>query len=68
MTAERHLEWERAMVESRRLDSSGEVRADSPREILKTGTLDDAIWSLNFSCSSGNFAGFGNPMVYIGMP
>ena len=54
------------MVEIRRSNQSREVRADWPREILKTGTLEmrfPAIWSSNFSCSSGNFAGFGSPIV-----
>ena len=54
------------MVESQRCDPSTGVRADWPRKILKTGTLDvrfPAIWSSNFNCSAGNFARFGNPMV-----
>ena len=54
------------MVESQRRDPFSGVRADWPREILKSGTLNvrfPTIWSSNFSCSSGNFAGFGNPMV-----
>ena len=49
------------MVESRRRDPTR-----GAREILKTGTLEmrfPAIWSPNFSCSSGNFAGFGNPII-----
>ena len=49
------------MVESRRCDPSRRVRVDWPREILKTGNLNvrfPAVWSSNFSCSSGNFAGF----------
>ena len=39
------------------------------REILKTGTFGmrfSAIWSSNSSCSSGNLAGFGNPLMVIG--
>ena len=58
------------MVESRRRDPSGdgEVQAGWPRKFKKKpGTLEmrfPAIWSSNFSRSSGNFAGFGNPMVY----
>ena len=57
------------MVENRRRDPSGdgEVQADWPRKFfLKNWNLEmrfPAIWSSNFSCSSGNFAGFGNPMV-----
>ena len=54
------------MVESQKTDPSEGVRADWLREILKTGLLEmqfPAIWSSNFSCSSGNIAGFGNPMV-----
>ena len=54
------------MVESQMRDPPRAVRADWPRDILKTGTLEmrfPAICSSNFSCSSGNFAGFGNPMV-----
>ena len=54
------------MVESPRRDPFRGTRADWRREILKTGTLNvlfPAIRSSNFSCSSGNFAGLGNPMV-----
>ena len=55
------------MDETRRRDPSREIQADCnwSREILKTGTLNlrfPAIWSSNFNCSSGNFAGFGNPI------
>ena len=54
------------MVETRRRDLSRKIRADCPREILITGTLEirfPAIWLSNSGCSSGNFTGFGNPMV-----
>ena len=54
------------MVESRRRDPTRGVQLDWAWQILKNGTLEmrfPAIWSPNFSCSSGNFAGFGNPMI-----
>ena len=54
------------MVESRRRDPSGKSDRVAPGELLKTGTLEmlfPTIWSSNFSCSSGNFAAFGNPIL-----
>ena len=54
------------IVERQKRDPSRGVRANWVREILKTGTLEvqfPAIWSSNFSCSSGNLAGFGNPII-----
>ena len=67
VTAERSLEWGGGVW----LRAEGTIHRerpdpDWPREILKTRTLKmqfPAIWSSNFSSSSGNFTGFGNRMV-----
>ena len=63
-TAEGNLEWGDPSLKAE--GAIHLVRADWPREILTTETLEmrfPAIWSSNFSCSSSNFAGFGNPLV-----
>ena len=63
---EHTLELGRGMVESRRCDPPRGVQADRPLKILKTGILETGFLQFDhkiFSCSSGNFAGFGNPMV-----
>ena len=71
MNAERNLQWG-AMVESPRCDPSGGQGAIQARpNRLAPGNFEN--WNFEnaiscdlvfkFSCSSGKFAGFGNPMV-----
>ena len=64
-TADYNLEWLRA---DGTIYLKGRVQAVWPQKILETGTLNvrfPVIWSSHFRHgSSGNFGGFGNPMVW----